>query len=148
VLDGPPVDAHTLTSIVPHDYARTMARGGQAGAVDFFAGKLFTTADGSAATAIREVSYGQPQVIRVHSVEGFADGDVCWYHDVQPGDEAVIHASASLTRTAADTYRLAANAPVTVEAAGVVSWRAAGGEWQPAEGAIPASADEVRIGGR
>ncbi len=148
VLDGPPVDAHTLTSIVPHDYARTMARAGESGSVGFFAGKLLTTADGSAATTIRDVTYGQPQVIRVDSVEGFGDGDECWYHDVQPGDEAVIHAHASLTRTAPGIYRLAANAAVTIEAAGTVTWRTAGGDWQATDGAIPAQADEVRIEAR
>ncbi len=82
------------------------------------------------------------------SVEGFGDGDECWYHDVQPGDEAVIHAHASLTRTAPGIYRLAANAAVTIEAAGTVTWRTAGGDWQATDGAIPAQADEVRIEAR
>jgi len=146
VIDGPPLDATTLTSVIPHDYARTMARGGQGAEADFFAGKLLATADGSATATIREVTYGQPQVIRVDSTAGFADGDECWYHDVQPGDEVVIHAHATLTRAGAGAYHLEANAPVTIEAADAVTWRAAGGEWQPATGAIPAGAEEVRIG--
>ena len=89
------------------------------------------------ATAIREVNYGQPQTIRVASTAGFSDGDECWYQDVQPGDEVVIHAHATLSRTGAGTYRITANTPVTVEAQGEVLRRAGNAEWLPAEDAIP-----------
>ncbi len=136
VIYGTPADANTLTSIIPHDYARTMARGGQGEAGDFFAGKLLIGPDG-AATTIREVNYGQPQTIRVASTAGFSDGDECWYQDVQPGDEVVIHAQATLSRTGAGTYRITANTPVTVEAQGEVLRRAGNAEWLPAEDAIP-----------
>ncbi|MGD9495658.1 MAG: heparinase II/III family protein [Armatimonadota bacterium] len=138
VLDGPPLDANTLTSTVPHDYARTMARGGEAAATGFFLGKLLTTADGSVSTTIREVVYGQPQTIRVDSTAGLREGDVCYYQDVRPGDEVTIHAHATLTCIGAGRYQLEANAPVTIEGAGQVSWRAESGQWQVAEGAIPA----------
>ena len=145
VIYGTPLDAHTLTSIIPHDYARTMARGGQSEAGDFFAGKLLTGPNG-AATTIREVVYGQPQTIRVDSASGFADGAECWYHDVQPGDEVVIYARATLSRTGPGIYRIAANTPVAVEAQGEVSWRTGNGAWRPAEGAIP-TGTEIWIGG-
>jgi hypothetical protein len=106
--------------------------------------KLLTGAN-RAATTIRQVVSGQPQTIHVDSTAGFGDGDEYWYHDVQPGDEVVVHARASLSRTAADTYRVEANAAVTIEAQGTVFWRIGDGEWRAAQGAVPADA-EVRIG--
>ena len=106
------------------------------GAGEFFAGKLLIGPDG-VATAIREVNYGQPQTIRVASTAGFSDGDECWYQDVQPGDEVVIHAQATLSRTGAGTYRITANTPVTVEAQGEVLQRAGDDEWLKAEDSIP-----------
>ncbi|MGC9318053.1 MAG: hypothetical protein ACP5KN_08460, partial [Armatimonadota bacterium] len=144
VIDGPPLDANTLASLVPHDYARIRSRGEVPPEADFFAGKLLTTEDGTAATTLRRVLYGQPQQLQVDSVEGFDDGDVCYYHDVRPGDEAVILAHASLTRTTGSEFSLRANVPVTVE--GATHYRLQDAEeWVPAaDGQIPAGAEAVR----
>jgi len=141
VIDGPPVDAETLATIVPHDYARPMARRGVPAEANFFAGKLLTTADGAARATVREVVFGQPMTIRVDSTEGFGDGDICYYHDVRPGDRATIHVAATLTRVGDGLHQLIATAPVTIAGAGEVSYRAGEGEWQPAkDGLIPAEA--------
>jgi hypothetical protein len=114
VVDGAPLDDVTLTSVVPHPYDRTMARSTPPADLDFFAGKLLTTADGSAATTIRNLATGQPITITVDSTEGFTDGAECYYHDVRPGDSALINTSASLQRSGPDTYTLQANTSVTV----------------------------------
>ncbi|MEA3399758.1 MAG: heparinase II/III family protein [Armatimonadota bacterium] len=144
VIDGPPLDAHTLASLVPHDYARIRSRGQVPEEADFFADKLVTTEDGTASTTLRRVVYGQPQQLQVDSVEGFGDGDVCYYHDIRPGDEAVILAHASLTRTAGSDFALRTNVPLTLEGATHYRLQDAD-EWTAApEGKIPAGAEAVR----
>lgn len=144
VIDGPPLDATTLTSVIPHDYARPVARGGVPAEADFFTGKLLTSTAG-AATTVRQVAYGQPQTIRVDSTAGFSEGDECWYHDVRPGDTVGIFTHATLTRTGAGRYRLEANVPVSIEAVGTISWRTGEGPWQPTTEQIPAGTVELRI---
>lgn len=144
VIDGPPVDAQTLTSVIPHDYARPVSRGEVPENADFFAGKLLTGA-GGASTTIRQILYGQPQTIRVDSTAGFSEGDECWYHDVRPGDTVGLFTHATLTRTGPGLYRLEANAPASVEAAGTVTWRTGEGAWQTLAGQVPAGTAEVRI---
>ncbi|MFW5869038.1 MAG: hypothetical protein ACOCX2_14530, partial [Armatimonadota bacterium] len=133
VVDGPPVDAHTLTSVVPHAYARPRGNRDPSPEADFFAGKLLTDEDGSARTTIRRVRDGQPTSIEVDSVEGFADGDVCYYHDVRPGDHAQVHTRASLIRTGDGLYRLEADTAVTIGGADTVQYRLDGGEWRTAD---------------
>jgi hypothetical protein len=113
VVDGPPMDAVTMTSVVPHPYDRTMGRSAPPKELDFFGGKLITAADGSASTIVRGIATGQPITITVDSTEGFEDGMECRYHDVKPGDTATIHTRASLQRTAGDNFMVRANAALT-----------------------------------
>ncbi|NLO04659.1 MAG: hypothetical protein GX131_02400 [candidate division WS1 bacterium] len=114
VVDGPPVDRVTLTSLVPHPYAQTMARAGSPPETDFFRGKLFTNADGSVATTVRTVGSGQPISIIVDSTAGFDDGDVCYYHDVRPGDSATIFTQVSVQRDPGGAWVASGNAPASV----------------------------------
>jgi len=143
VIDGDPLDAETLASLVPHDYAK--ARGGTPPPeVDFFRGKLLRNADGTAETTIRNLVYGQPLKIGVDSVKGFRAGDESFYHDLRPGDRALIHAWATLTRVGENLYQLEANTAVRLLFAGrdgQVFYRIGGDEWHSAEdGLIPAEA--------
>jgi len=118
VVDGPPLDAQTLMTVVPHAYTQPVTRGAVTPDADFFAGKLLTTADGAASTTIRRIMSGQPATIVVDSTEGFTEGAECYYHDVQPGDTMTIHVTVSLQRSTDGAYVLRANAPVTLTAAG------------------------------
>lgn len=118
VVDGPPVDARTLTTVIPHAYSQPLGRAAVTPEADFFAGKLLTTADGGARTTVRRVKSGQPSAIEVDSTSGFTDGAECSYHDLQPGDSALIHAAATIRRTGAGTYLVRAGTGVTIEGAG------------------------------
>ena len=60
-------DAHTLTSLIPHEYARTVNSKDGSG---FFRGKRIRTAAGATAE-IASVRYGQPMSLTLQSTEGF-----------------------------------------------------------------------------
>ncbi len=133
IVDGPPLDGRTLTSVVPHSYARPRGNRNVSAEADFFAGKLLTGAEGAARTTVRRVRDGQPTEIEVDSVEGFTDGTVCHYHDVQPGDKVTVHCSASISRAADGTYRLRSVTPVTFGGAGTVQFQRGTDGWVTAE---------------
>ncbi len=108
-------DAETLTTFVPHEYARSVTRRGPTG---FFCGKLLRSDDGSASTHIRDIVFGNPMTIRVESTTGFKAGQAFYYHDVQPGDRATVHHHAALVRVRPRVYRLITNTDVTLSAPG------------------------------
>lgn len=114
VIDGPPLDAQTLSTIIPHAYSQPLGRGEVSQDADFFTGKLLTTADGATQTTVRRLRYGQPTTIVVDSVTGFADGTECYYQDARPGDTVTILTQASLQRGDGGSYLLRANAPVKI----------------------------------
>jgi hypothetical protein len=93
-------DAHTLISLVPHEYARTV--NGKAGS-GFFRGKRIRTATGATAEIVN-VRYGQPMSLTVQSTEGLHAGDEFHYDDVQPGDHFTILLTASLAQIAPGQY--------------------------------------------
>ena len=93
-------DAQTLTSLIPHEYARTV--NGKAGS-GFFRGKRIRT-DTGATTGIVSTRYGQPMSLTVQNTAGFHAGDVFHYDDVQPGDHFTIILTASLAQTAPGRY--------------------------------------------
>jgi hypothetical protein len=93
-------DAQTLTSLVPHEYARTVISRGGSG---FFRGKRIRTTTGASAEIVN-VRYGQPMSLTVQSTEGFHAGDEFHYDDVQPGDHFTILLTASLAQIAPGQY--------------------------------------------
>jgi hypothetical protein len=93
-------DTRTLTSLVPHEYARTVLSKSGSG---FFQGKCIRTAAGATAQIV-SVRYGQPMSLTVQSTEGFHPGDVFHYDDVQPGDQFTIILTATLAQTAPGEY--------------------------------------------
>ena len=93
-------DARTLTSLIPHEYARSV--NGRAGS-GFFCGKRIRTNTGATAEIVN-VRYGQPMSLTVQSTEGFHAGEVFHYDDVQPGDHFTIILTASLAQTAPGQY--------------------------------------------
>ena len=99
-LVGAVKDAQTLTSLIPHEYARTV--NGKAGS-GFFRGKRIRT-DGGATAEIVSVRPGQPMSLTVQSTAGFHAGDSFHYDDVQPGDHFTILLTASLALTAPGQY--------------------------------------------
>ena len=106
-------DAITLLTRIPHEYARPVTRRGPTG---FFRGKLLRTDDGSAASHIRDVTFGNPMAIRVDSTAGFKTGQPFRYHDVQPGDTATVHHYLALNHLSDNTYQLQTNTDVTLTA--------------------------------
>ena len=77
---GKVVDARSLTTVIPHEYARTVQRG-ESG---FFQGKRIATAAG-ASTLITGTHYSEG-LLRVENTAGFRPGEVFRYYDVQAGD--------------------------------------------------------------
>jgi len=98
VLDDEPVDRQTITSLIPHEYARTMARGELPAALDFFAGKLLRSEDGTLSTTVRNVRFGQPMTIIVDDTSGMSAGDELYYWDVRAGDQATVQVLCTITR--------------------------------------------------
>jgi len=119
LLDEAPVDEHTITSLVPHEYAKTMAGGAIPEEYNFFRGKLLASADGRIATTIRGVEFVQPMKITVDSSAGMNAGDELYYHDIRPGDEALVHVACTITRAGDGSYQVDSNAPVTLTGARV-----------------------------
>ncbi len=98
LLDEAPVDEHTITSLVPHEYAKTMAGGSIPEEFNFFRGKLLASADGGISTTVTGVKFTQPMQITVDSSAGMNAGDELYYHDVRPGDEALVQVQCTITR--------------------------------------------------
>jgi len=93
-------DAQTLTSLIPHEYARTVVSRDGSG---FFQGKRIRTDTGASAEIV-SVRSGKPMSLTVQSTEGFHAGDVFHYDDVQPGDHFTIILTASLAQTTPGRY--------------------------------------------
>lgn len=107
----------TLTTKVPHEYARSVARRRPSG---FFRGKLLRTRDGSASAHIKRVRFGAAGMmgIDVDSTNGFAPGQTYYYHDVQPGDTLTVQHRLSIVRRSDREYELRTNTSVTVRPPG------------------------------
>jgi hypothetical protein len=103
-------DDHTLTTRVPHEYARWVG-GRNSG---FFQGKLLRTEDGVAFTHIREIVSGEPLTVKVDSTGGLEPGQAFVYRDVQGGDRVTVHHWVRLTRVANNQYQLRTNTDVTI----------------------------------
>jgi hypothetical protein len=93
-------DAQTLTSLIPHEHARTVNSKAGSG---FFQGKRIRTDTGATAQIVT-ARHGQPMSLTVQSTKGFHAGDVFHYDDVQPGDHFTIILTASLAQTAPGQY--------------------------------------------
>lgn len=106
------VDANTLTTRIPHEYARGVRSKSPTG---FFTGKLLRSTDG-ASTRIRSIEFADPMVVKVDSTAGFQPGEKFLYQDVQPADTVTVQHYATLTRTDAKTYRCESNTETKVTA--------------------------------
>ncbi|MCX6101373.1 MAG: hypothetical protein NTV92_08150, partial [Candidatus Bipolaricaulota bacterium] len=73
-------DAHALTSLIPHEYARTVISKDGSG---FFQGKRIRT-DAGATTEIVSARSTKPMSLTVQSTAGFHAGDVFHYDDARP----------------------------------------------------------------
>ncbi len=128
------VDAHLLTTEVPHDYARSVVGSTNDG---FFNGKRMVAETG-AVTHLKEVIFGTPMRLAVENASAFRTGDVVRYYDVQEGDSLTIPTAAWLGLGEGNTWRLVSSVPVRLS--GGVRVRARGGQWAaPAGGWIPAT---------
>ncbi|MCC6445637.1 MAG: heparinase II/III family protein [Armatimonadetes bacterium] len=114
---GEVMDARTLTSSIPHEYAHSVRRIGESG---FFEGKLLRTGRGAQAL-VQGIAYGQPMRLSVDSAQGFEPGDVFHYEDIQAGDRFEIAASLSLVREASGEYRLESETKAEVTGPGGTS---------------------------
>jgi hypothetical protein len=104
-------DARTLTSLIPHEYARTV--NGKTGS-GFFQGKRIRTDTGATAQIVT-VRYGQPMSLTLQSTEGFHAGEVFHYDDVQPGDHFTIILTATLAQTAPGHYEFRSRSEAVLE---------------------------------
>ncbi len=104
-------DTQTLTSLIPHDYARTVNSKAGSG---FFQGKRIRT-DTGASAGIVSVRFGQPMSLTVQSTEGFHAGDVFHYDDVQPGDQFTIILTASLSQITPGQYEFQGQSEAALE---------------------------------
>lgn len=128
------VDAHTLTTEIPHDYARSVLGGGNN---HFFDGKRLES-DAGVCTRLTAVEYGTPMTLRVESTNGFQPGDVVRYYDIQEGDTFTIPTAAWLARGKGGVWRVVSS--TAVQLTGVREWRAGDGAWvKSGDGRIPAT---------
>ena len=104
-------DAETLTSLIPHEYARTVISRSGSG---FFRGKRIRTDTGATAEIVN-VRPGQPMSLTVQSTKGFHAGEVFHYDDVQPGDQFTIILTASLSQTAPGQYDFRSQSAATLK---------------------------------
>jgi hypothetical protein len=104
-------DAQTLTSLIPHEYARTVNSRTGSG---FFRGKRIRTDTGATAEIV-SVRSGQPMLLTVQSTKGFHAGEVFHYDDVQPGDQFTIILTASLAQTAPGQYEFRGQSNATLK---------------------------------
>jgi len=80
------LNEETMTSEIPHDYARSVIGGKNYG---FFNGKLIRSIRGKE-THLKSLEYANPMRLIVDSTEGFEEGDDFTYCDVQVGDEVIV----------------------------------------------------------
>ncbi|MDH7568267.1 MAG: discoidin domain-containing protein [Armatimonadota bacterium] len=104
------IDAHTLTSEIPHDYARSVVGGNND---RFFDGKRMVAETG-AATHLREVLYANPMRLSVDDANPFRSGDVVRYEDVQEGDTFYIPTAAWLARAPGGGWRVVCSTGVRI----------------------------------
>jgi len=107
------LDAHTMTTMIPHEYAKSANRKSPTG---FFQGKLLQSEDGFVSTHVREVRFGQPMTIRVDSTQGLRPGDKFFYRDVQMGDTVTRHHYCVIRQTAAGQYTYDSNTSSRIDA--------------------------------
>ncbi len=128
-LDDDPADAHTLTTLNPHEYSRALGRPDSG----FFHGKLLADAELKQQTTIRATRHGQPFRITVDSAEGFAAGQRVYYHDVRAGDSFRISATATLTTRPDGTLSVQSTDDLTVTCPGELQV-SEGDTWKPVAG--------------
>lgn len=124
------LDEHTLTTEIPHDYARSVV-GGTNDA--FFNGKRIVAEDGTF-THLREVNYGNPMRLVVDDASRFEPGHVFRYLDVQEGDAFTIPTAIWLSRTPQGTWRLVSS--TSVRWPGARRYRLKGGDWRRVEAEV------------
>ena len=76
------VDKQTLTSEIPHDYARSVVGGTNNG---FFNGKRVESESGTT-TFLKDVEFGTPMRLAVEDASRFEAGSVVYYYDLSVGD--------------------------------------------------------------
>jgi hypothetical protein len=105
------IDDKTLTTLIPHEYARTALRNSSG----FFKGKSLTAKNSKAQTVIRDfIPDNDYFTIKVSATGNLKSGDEIWYHDVKPGDEAIVQHYASIRKIADKIYSLKTNADVSL----------------------------------
>ncbi len=109
-LVGTVKDEHTFTSVVPHEYARTVLPCRDSG---FFRGKRIRAASGASAQ-ITTAHYAEPMLLTVDSTKGLKAGDTFVYDDVQPGDQFTLLTTASLVQTTAGHYQLQSHGSASI----------------------------------
>jgi len=79
---GRVIDAHTITTSIPHGYAFSVAHTGPSG---FFHGKRIRSASG-ASGIITSMHDGKEITISLDTASSFRPGDLFFYEDLQPAD--------------------------------------------------------------
>lgn len=105
------VDEDTLSSNVPHEYARSVTRK----PTGFFVGKRIASFEGDASASIRQAVPGAHLILEVDSTAGFVVGDRFYYCDVQLGDRCSIQHQFRLDRLTTGEYMLSGNTDVEVK---------------------------------
>ena len=113
-LDQDPLDAHTMSSLTPHEYGLAVTRR----STNFLAGKMLRSADGVASTHVVSSQYAQPMMLTVESSAGFSEGDQFYYYDLQEGDRFVIRNWATALVDHTGQVQVTATDDVTITAAG------------------------------
>lgn len=131
-LDDDPQDAHTITTLNPHEYSRALGGRNDSG---FFHGKLLATEDGKVQTTIRSTWHAQPFVLKVDAVQGLRKGMKVYYYDLRAGDSFVIYNTCSLAPAADGAMQLTATADVSLTGLPVQVQTA--GKWVAAKSALP-----------
>ncbi len=114
VLDDAPIDKHMITSLIPHEYAKTMAGGAVPADLDFFTGKLLRSVDSTFSTTVRNIRFEQPMRIMVDDASGLSAGDELLYWDLRDGDEALIQVQCTITRQPDGSLATACPVPVRI----------------------------------
>ncbi|HOM80908.1 MAG TPA: discoidin domain-containing protein [Armatimonadota bacterium] len=134
------VDKQTLTSEIPHDYARSVVGGTNNG---FFNGKRVESESGTT-TFLKDVEFGTPMRLAVEDASRFEAGSVVYYYDLSVGDTYSIPTAVWLSRTEAGTWRLVSSVDVRLN--GSVRYRKPGGAWTVArDGLVPATGMEASL---
>lgn len=108
-------DENTLTTLIPHEYARTALRKSSG----FFRGKLLKVKNSGVEAVIQDFIPEIPYfTIKVSSTKNMKPGDEIWYHDVKRGDTAMVQHYVSIKRIEGGKFSLRANADLTLETPG------------------------------